>query len=66
VRHLAHKHGYLIHKSHQRKHVPNSNNYGQWMLVGANGNRVILGSNFDATLQEIEALLNEHEQMKHH
>ena len=54
VRSLARRHGYRVHKSRQWKHVPNLDNYGEYMLCDAGANLVVLGSRFDATLDDIE------------
>jgi len=48
----------MFRKSRQRKHVPNLDNFGDYMVVDFN-NRVVLGERFDASLDEIECFLNE-------
>jgi hypothetical protein len=58
VRRLAARHGYRLHKSRRRKHVPNLDNYGDYMLVNKN-NFVVTGSRFDAGLEEILDYLTE-------
>jgi hypothetical protein len=55
VRSLARRRGYRVHKSRRWKHVPNLDNYGDYMLCDAGTNFVVLGSRFDATLDDIEA-----------
>jgi hypothetical protein len=57
LRRLAHKHGFVLRKSRQSKGVPHANNYGRFMLVEADSNRIIVGSRFDASLEEIENCL---------
>lgn len=54
VRRLARRHGYRLHKSRQWKDVPNLDNFGEYMLIDADRNGIVLGSRFDATLEEIE------------
>ena len=54
VRRLANRHGYIVRKSRQRKHVSNLDNYGEYMLVDAAGNFPVLGWRFDATLDDIK------------
>jgi hypothetical protein len=56
VRKLAAKHGCIIRKSREWKHVPNIDNYGDFMLLD-NNNCVVVGSRYDATLYEIEDYL---------
>jgi hypothetical protein len=53
VRKLAAKHGCIVRKSREWKHVPHSNNYGDYMLVD-NRNCVMIGDRYDATLDQIE------------
>ena len=50
VRSRAKRVGYVVHKSRQRPHFENQ---GEFMLVDANRNAVVLGSRYDATLEEI-------------
>jgi hypothetical protein len=57
VRRLALRHGYRVTKSRERKHVPNLDNFGEFMLVNTATNFVVLGSRFDATLKDIDAFL---------
>ncbi len=45
----------MIRKSREWKHVPHSNNYGQYMVIEAYRNIVALGERFDASLDDIEA-----------
>jgi hypothetical protein len=59
VRSLARRRGYRVCKSREWKHVPNIDNYGRYMLCDGYTNSVVLGVRFDATLDEIEAFLNE-------
>jgi hypothetical protein len=51
IRKLARRHGYVVRKSREWKHVPHSNNFGHFMLLDLR-NVVILGSRFDATLDD--------------
>jgi hypothetical protein len=37
--------------------VPHSNNLGEYMLLDAARNLIVLGQRFDATLDDIEAFL---------
>lgn len=57
VRHMAKRYGYAVRKSRQRKHVPNMDNFGDYMLVDERSNFVVFGSRFDATLEEIDDFL---------
>lgn len=54
VRHLATRLGYRVMKSRQDIHL---HNLGDYQLVDRNG--VVLGSNFDASLDQIEFYLRE-------
>ena len=49
--------GFRLHKSRKRKDVPNLDNFGEYMLVKRDGNFVVLGSRYDATLETIERFL---------
>jgi hypothetical protein len=53
VRRLAKRRGYLVRKSRQQNTDMNS---GDFMLLDRR-NRVILGEQFDATLEDIDAFL---------
>ncbi|MFZ1090528.1 MAG: hypothetical protein WAN75_15055 [Xanthobacteraceae bacterium] len=57
VRSLARRRGYVVRKSRQWKHVPNMDNHGEYMLIDANTNFVVLGERFDTSLNEIETYL---------
>jgi hypothetical protein len=57
VRRKATRLGYSVHKSRERKHVPHSRNFGEFMLTLTN--TVMLGDKYDAPLDHIEAFLNE-------
>jgi hypothetical protein len=59
VRRLAKRRGYLVRKSRQWKYIPHANNYGGYMLVLLNCNAVVLGSRFEATLNDIEHFFKE-------
>jgi hypothetical protein len=39
--------------------VPHSDNFGEYMLIDAARNLIVLGQRFDATLDDIEAFLTE-------
>lgn len=54
VRQLASRLGYRVMKSRQDIHL---NNLGEYQLVDRNG--VVLGSNFDASLNQIEEYLKD-------
>ena len=54
VRSLARRNGYSVHRSRQRGNVPNIDNHGEFKLVDAFQNVIVLGERFDATLDEIE------------
>ena len=56
VRKLAVRRGFVIRKS--REHTLHLHNCGQFRLVNVNNNMVVLGENFDANLDSIEAYLN--------
>ncbi len=58
VRSRARRAGYRVRKSRQWKHVPNLDNFGEYMLIDADRNFVVCGSRYDATLDDIEAFLN--------
>ena len=57
IRRLAHQFGYRVVKSRQRKHVPNLNNHGDYMLIENATNVVAIGERFDASLADIEDFL---------
>lgn len=57
IRRRARRYGYHLHKSRERKHVPNSNNYGDYMLVDSRRNFAVLGARYNATLEEIDGFL---------
>jgi hypothetical protein len=59
VRSLARRRGYSVRKSHEWKHVPHSDNYGDYMLCHVYTNSVVLGVRFNATLDDIEAYLRD-------
>lgn len=58
IRSLARRRGYSVSKSRECKHLPHSNNYGEYMLTD-DRNIVVLGDRFDATLEDIEGFLKE-------
>jgi hypothetical protein len=60
VRRLAHRHECRVIKSREWKYVPHCHNHGLYMLVNWN-NWVLLGADFDATLEDIESFLNKQE-----
>jgi hypothetical protein len=55
VRRLARRAGYALRKSRARN--LNLNDHGDYMLIEASRNVAVLGSNFEATLDDIEAFL---------
>jgi hypothetical protein len=57
TRRRARRRGYCIRKSRQRKHLPNVDNRGEYMLVDASANMIVLGSRYDATLEDIDKFL---------
>jgi hypothetical protein len=61
VRYLARRKGYRLRKA--RGQV-SSRNYGQFMLVEAQRNIVVLGSYFDAPLQDVMEWLTESEEVQ--
>jgi hypothetical protein len=63
LRRKAKRRGYAIYKSRERKHVPHSNNFGEYMLVD-DRRGVVLGDKYDASLDDIEDYLVEHDQAR--
>lgn len=57
MRRQARRHGYVIRKSRERKHVPNLDNHGDYMLLSSDTNFPVLGFRYDATLQDIDVFL---------
>ena len=55
IRRLARHHGYVVRKSRGRNRVPHANDFGDYMLIEASRNVVVLGERFNATLDDIEA-----------
>lgn len=55
LRARAHKLGYAIHKSRSR--TIHEDNLGKFALVKEDGNRVVLGERFDASLEDIAEYL---------
>jgi hypothetical protein len=58
LRRLAKRRGFSVRTSRQRKNVPNIDNFGDYMLVDASTNGVVLGERFDATLEDIDQYLS--------
>jgi hypothetical protein len=56
LRHRAQTRGYYITKSRTQPHYDNQ---GEYMLVDAYSNVVVLGVRYDATLNEIELFLRD-------
>ncbi len=54
IRRLARRHGYVLRKSRARKYVLTMNNQGQFMVIQARRNLVVLGERFDASVDDIE------------
>jgi hypothetical protein len=59
VRSMARRRGYLVRKSRERLHVPNLDNFGDYMLIDASTNFVVLGSRFNTSLADIETYLTD-------
>jgi hypothetical protein len=57
IRRRAKRCGYRVIKSRERVFVPHSGNFGKYMLVN-DRNEVVLGSSYDADLEEINEFLN--------
>jgi hypothetical protein len=57
LRRRSWRRGYCIRKSRQRKHLPNVDNRGEYMLIDAGANIIVLGSRYDATLEDIASFL---------
>ncbi len=55
LRRLAKRRGYLIRKDRARS--INGDHFGDYMVVDADRNFIVLGSRFDATLDDIEEWL---------
>jgi hypothetical protein len=58
IRRLARRNGCIVRKSRGRKHVPHVTDFGDYMLIEARRNFVVLGERFDATLNDIEAFFD--------
>ena len=54
IRRLARRHGCVLRKSRSRKYVPTMNDRGEFMLIEADRNLVVLGERFNASLDDIE------------
>jgi hypothetical protein len=54
LRKLAHRRGYRIQKSRRQVDM---DNFGEYMLIDIRFNAAILGSRYDATLDDIEEFL---------
>ncbi len=52
-RSLARRRGYVVRKSRQWKHVPHSNNHGEYMLIDPFRNIIVLGERFNASHPEV-------------
>lgn len=57
ARYILNKNGYILHKSRTR--TPKSNDFGGYMIVDASINGVVLGSNFDATFEDVLSFIDE-------
>jgi hypothetical protein len=55
VRRVARRQGYVVRKSRARKYVPTMNDRGEFMLIEANRNVVVLGERFNASLDDIDS-----------
>jgi hypothetical protein len=56
VRARAKRAGYAVRKSRARHSI---DNHGEFMLVNAGSNWIVLGSRYDATLEDIDAFLDD-------
>jgi hypothetical protein len=56
VRSRAQRAGYIVRKS---RRIQSLDNYGEYMLVEARSNFAVLGSRFDATLEDIADYIDE-------
>jgi hypothetical protein len=45
--------GLIACKSRQRAHVPNLDNFGEFMLVDAEGNYVVAGGRYDMSAEQV-------------
>lgn len=52
IRRKAARRGYVVRKSRAWKCAPRSDNHGDYMLIEASRNRIVLGKRFDATLDD--------------
>jgi hypothetical protein len=59
IRRKAARAGYRLHKSRERKYVPHAWNHGEFMLIEIQGNFPVLGSTYDATLEDIAEYLSD-------
>jgi hypothetical protein len=57
IRRLARRHGCVLRKSRARKYVPTMNDWGEFMVIEADRNLVVLGERFNASLDDIEWFL---------
>lgn len=53
ARRAARRVGYLVRKSRQRTNVPNLHNLGGYMLIDAERNWVVQGSDFELSAQDV-------------
>jgi hypothetical protein len=58
IRRLARRHGWVLRKSRSRKYVPTMNDRGEFMLIEADRNLVVLGERFNASLDDIESFFS--------
>ena len=57
IRRMAQKLGFTVRKSRKRVHYPYLDDWGDYLLVDNETNGAIIGSRFDASLDEIENYL---------
>jgi hypothetical protein len=57
IRSRARRAGYVVCKSRKWKHVPHLDNYGKYQLVDAQTNLIVIGSRFEASLEDIAEFL---------
>lgn len=59
VRSKARRQGYRVRKSRRRKHVPDHEDHGEYMILDADTGFPVFGFRYDASLDEVEAFLSD-------
>ena len=54
----ARRAGLIAKKSRQRTHVPNADNFGEFMLIDGHQNYIVAGSRFELTAEDVLAYCN--------